>query len=95
MIHNIWTWLLAAGYLGVPHWGLVSFFALGAIEYTLPRLKNPRARSLGELAANGMGLLLGRFPLLGPLAKKAALFLGTPQAGDATAKPDEPNAVKP
>jgi hypothetical protein len=92
---HVLDWLKAPGYYGVPHWGLLAFALILVGDYTLPRLKNPRARSFGELLANASGLLFGRFPVLGILFKKVALVAGTPQAGDATAKPDEPNpAVK-
>lgn len=93
---HIKDWLLAPGYQGLPHWGLLLVGLLLAADYILPRIKNPRARSIGEFLFNVQGLIFGRFPLLGVLFKKLALIAGTPQAGDATAKPDEPNpAVKP
>lgn len=88
MSHVI-DWMKAPGYQGVPHWGLIAFALVLVLDYTLPRIKNPRARSLGELLANISGLLFGRFPVLGALFKKIALVAGTPQSGDATAKPDE------
>lgn len=80
LIYSLW---------GAPVWAWLTVGALGAVEYALPRLKNPRARSVGELVANGLAKVLGRFPVIGPVL----MALGTPQAGAATAKPDEPNPV--
>lgn len=92
-MHTILWWLGAPGWLSVPHWGWMLFALLLVADYTLPRIKNPRARSIGEFLFNVQGLLLGRFPVLGPVAAKVALVAGTPQAAVATAKPDEPNPV--
>lgn len=59
---------------GAPVWAYLTIGALGGVEYALPRLKNPKARSIGELIANGLVKVLGRFPVLGPILKA----LGTP-----------------
>jgi hypothetical protein len=59
---------------GAPVWAWLSLGGLFAVEYTLPKLKNPKARSVGELIANGLGKVLGKIPVLGPLLA----ILGTP-----------------
>lgn len=60
---------------GAPVWAYLALAALGAVEYALPRVGNPKARSIGELVANALAKVLGRFPVLGPLLR----ILGTPQ----------------
>lgn len=66
LIYSLW---------GAPVWAWFALGGLGTIEWALPKLPWPRARSLGELAANGLLTVLGRFPVLGPILRA----IGTPQ----------------
>lgn len=60
---------------GVPMWGWSLILVLIATDYILPRVKNPQARSLGELLANTLSKVLGKFPILGPIL----VAIGTPK----------------
>jgi hypothetical protein len=59
---------------GAPVWAYLTLLAFGVVEYLLPRVPWPRARSVGELVANALVRVLGRFPMLGPILTA----LGTP-----------------
>lgn len=74
LVYSLW---------GAPVWAWFALGGLGAVEYALPKLPYPRARSVGELVANGLSKILGRFPVLGPILRA----LGTPQAAAAPAQP--------
>jgi hypothetical protein len=74
LVYSLW---------GAPVWAWLALAGLGAIEYALPRLPWPRARSIGELAANALAKVLGRFPVLGPVLRA----LGTPSAPAAPTPP--------
>jgi hypothetical protein len=68
---------------GAPVWAWLALVTLGVVEYALPRVPWPRARSIGELVANALAKVLGRFPVLGP----ALSALGTPSAPAAPTPP--------
>jgi hypothetical protein len=59
---------------GAPVWAYLTLVAFGVVEYMLPRLPWPKARSVGGLVANALARVLGRFPVLGPILTP----LGTP-----------------
>jgi hypothetical protein len=59
---------------GAPVWAYLTLVAFGVVEYMLPRLPWPKARSVGELVANALARVLGGFPVLGPILTA----LGTP-----------------
>ena len=76
MLHRFWLWLLA----GSPqhYWWFLVVIPTLLVEWILPRVRKPQARSILEMVANGLLLLFRRIPALGPLLAA----IGTPVVPD-------------